>query len=332
VAEKDQAKPTVYLIHGDDDFSISAYIHLFREKFEDESAAEMDLQRFTSENYDFAALAEACTSLPFLSSRRLVIVSEVLEVAPSGPRLDQLLNLLDRIPPTTGLVLVAHRPLDQDRRGRAQVHPLLRWAKEHPRAAFVRKFATPEGSSFIQWIGARSAQLGGEIQPRAAGLLAELTGENSLLADQELHKLLDYVDRAAPITVQDVEKLTPLSGQADVFAMVDAVGTRRGAQALIHLHRLLETEPVIYAFAMILRQFRLLIQAREAMDRGADPQDEMNTHPYVVRKAAAQARQFSMRQLEEIYRQLLSIDVASKSGGDDLETALDRLIASLTAP
>jgi DNA polymerase III delta subunit len=83
---------------------------------------------------------------------------------------------------------------------------------------------------------------------------------------------------------------------------------------------------------MILRQFRLLIQAREAMDRGADPQEEMNTHPYVVRKAAAQARQFSMRQLEEIYRQLLSIDVASKSGGDDLETALDRLIASLTAP
>jgi DNA polymerase-3 subunit delta len=160
--------------------------------------------------------------------------------------------------------------------------------------------------------------------------LAELTAEDPLLADQELQKLLDYVDRAAPITTQDVEKLTPLSGQSDVFAMVDAVGSRQGAKALIHLHRLLETEPVRYAFAMVVRQFRLLIQARDAMDRGTDPGTEMKMHPYVVKKATRQARQFSMPQLENIYYQLLAIDVASKSGGDDLEIALDRLIASLT--
>lgn len=330
MAESINSKPTVYLIHGDDEFSISQYLQLFREKFADESAAEMDLQNFTNENYDFTALAEACTSLPFLASRRLVIVSDVLDVAASEHRLDQLLDLLDEIPSTTGLVLVAHRPLDQERRGRSQPHPLLKWAEEHPKSAFVRRFSAPQGSAFIRWLDARSAELGGEIEPQAARLLAELVEEDPLLADQELHKLLDYVDRRDAITIQHVEKLTPLSGQADVFAMVDAVGTRQGPKALIHLHRLLETEPVMYAFAMVLRQFRLLIQARDALDRGTDPQAEMKTHPYVVRKASNQARQFSMPQLEDIYHRLLAIDVASKSGGDDLEIALDRLIASLT--
>lgn len=328
----DSAAPTLYLIHGDDQFSIHQYIARFVEKFETNSAVQMDVQRFSADNFDISALAEATTSLPFFSARRLVTVTNILKITASAQHLQALLGLLENIPPSTALVLVAHKPLDQDSRGKHRLHPLLKWAQQHPQAAFVRKFASPRGPAFVRWIQSRCKQLGGSIEERAAYLLAELVAEDPLIADQELHKLLDYVDRQRAIQEQDVEMVTPLSGQSDVFAMVDALGNRQGAQALIHLHRLLETEPVLYAFGMILRQFRLLLQAREALQGGSDPQHTMKAHPFVIRKVTSQARRFPLPQLEEIYHQLLSMDVAGKSGRGDLEVSLDRLIASLTVP
>jgi DNA polymerase-3 subunit delta len=332
VRDNEGAAPTVYLIHGDDPLSVRQYLDRFVQKLQSDSAMQMDVQRFSPENFDFSSLAEATTSLPFFSSRRLVILTDVLGIANSAPRLETLLGLLENVPPTTALVIIAREPLDLDSRGKPKSHPLLDWAQTHPSSAFVRKFTTPEGPAFVRWIRTRCEQLGGAIDPRAAYLLAEQVAEDPLIADQELHKLLDYVDRARTIEERDVETLTPLSGQSDVFAMVDALGNRQGAQALIHLHRLLETEPVLYAFGMILRQFRLLLQAKEALQRGADPQRTMKGHPFVVRKATHQARHFPLVQLEDIYHQMLTIDVASKSGADDMEVALDRMIASLTLP
>lgn len=324
--------PTVYLIHGDDPLSIRQYLHRFVAKFESDSAMQMDVQRLSPGNFDFSSLAEATTSLPFFSSRRLVILTDVIGITNSAHRLEQLLELLENVPPTTALVLIAHEPLDLDSRGKPKLHPLLKWAQTHPGSAFVRKFSTPEGPAFVRWIRTRCEQLGGAIDPRAAYLLAELVAEDPLIADQELHKLLDYVDRMRTIQERDVETLTPLSGQSDVFAMVDALGNRQGAQALIHLHRLLETEPALYAFGMILRQFRLLLQAKEALQRGRDPQQTMKAHPFVIRKAARQARHFPLPQLEDIYHKMLAIDVASKTGEDDMEVALDRMIASIALP
>jgi DNA polymerase-3 subunit delta len=331
VPDDGDSAPTVYLIHGDDEFSIREYLARFEEKLDSASAVQMDVVRFSSGNFDLSALSEATTTLPFFSPRRLVIMSDVLKIATGPNQLDPLLDLLEHIPPTTALVLVAHAPLDQDSRGRHRIHPLLQWAQEHPRTAFVRKFAAPHGRDFVRWIQSRCGQLGGSIDQPAAYLLMELTAEDALIADQELHKLLDYVDRQRAIRELDITILTPLSGQSDVFAMVDALGSRQGAQALIHLHRLLESEPVLYAFAMILRQFRLLLQAREALQQGRDPRQAMKAHPFVIRKAAKQARQFPLTQLEEIYHQLLNMDVRSKTGRDDLEVALDRLIASLAS-
>ena len=50
--------------------------------------------------------------------------------------------------------------------------------------------------------------------------------------------------------------------------MVDAIGNRNGREALLRLHRLLEDEDPHPVFGMIVRQFRLIIQARECLEHG----------------------------------------------------------------
>jgi DNA polymerase III delta subunit len=80
---------------------------------------------------------------------------------------------------------------------------------------------------------------------------------------------------------------------------------------------------------MIIRQFRLLLQAREALDAGQRPEQTMSVHAFVAGKAATQARNFRLPQLEAVYHQLLDLDIASKTGRADLLTGIHQLIVQL---
>ncbi|HET7010242.1 MAG TPA: DNA polymerase III subunit delta [Anaerolineales bacterium] len=313
------AAPSVYILHGEDDLAITEFLSRLTEKLGDPSTAQLNLLEVSGDQTDPASIEAACMAAPFLAPRRLVIVRPVGKLATPFSRLSPL---LERVPPSTGLVLVEAKAL-------ATSSPLLKWAAEHPQRAYVRAFEPPRGAALHRWISQRAEEMGGQIQPAAAALLAEAVAGDGRTASQELGKLLDYVDRARAITTGDVEQLTPVRGQTDIFAMVDALGHRNGRQAMQHLHRLLDHEEPRYIFAMVIRQFRLLILAREALDAGQSPRQSLGVAPFVAEKIAAQAVNFPLPRLEAIYHDLLDIDIGSKRGQVDLEVALDTLVATL---
>ncbi len=317
--------PTVYILHGDDDLAISEFIAKLRQKLGDPSSAQMNVQRFDGEMLDFGKLQEACITLPFLSERRLVILDNAQAAMKKGDQEQLFLGLLPQLPQSTALVLVQTKQL------KANASPLLKWAKNNAQLAYVRCFSTPKGANFVRWLTKRCEAMGGAIDPQAAHLLAELVASDSRLADMELEKLLDYVNRERSIEAADVEQLTSFHGQSNVFAMVDAVGQRNARKAFTHLRRLLEDHPPRYAFSMLIRQFRLLLQAREALDNKIGVNTVLRVPDFVAKKVSAQARNFTLSDLERIYHKLLEIDLASKSGGAELEVALDSLIATLAA-
>jgi DNA polymerase III subunit delta len=135
------------------------------------------------------------------------------------------------------------------------------------------------------------------------------------------------------IAEEDVALLTPYVAEARIFDMVDALAERKGRQAAALLHRLLDESEPLALLGMINRQFRLLIEAREVLDAGGDSGDLLKTpdikHPYVAQKLTQQARNFTLDQLEDIYRYLLDTDYAIKTGRIEPELALDLLVASL---
>jgi DNA polymerase III delta subunit len=80
---------------------------------------------------------------------------------------------------------------------------------------------------------------------------------------------------------------------------------------------------------MIVRQFRLLLITREAIDLGTPTSDVLSLPAFVVRKIEAQARAFNDHELKAIYSKLLDMDVDSKTRSIDLEVGMDTLIASI---
>lgn len=325
--------PTVYLFFGDDDFAMAEAVHSLTSKFDDPSGADMNTERFDATDLAWSKFVEVSTSMPFLAERRLIIVDNASKLVSRAEDRERALALFSSLPPTTRLVLldsVELRGRDPIAQYKKRSH-LYTWAQEHPKSSYSQPFVKPTGPAFVHWVIQRVKGFEGDISNQAAQRLAEAVAEDLYLADQEIQKLLAYVDYRRPIESADVERLTPLYRQSDVFAMVDAVGARDATQALAHLHELLQSEDPRYAFAMIARQFRLLLQAKEALIAGKDPKSALSLHPYVAGKVARQARNFKLAQLETTLHQLYQLDLNSKTGRAELNTALDQLIVRLAS-
>jgi DNA polymerase-3 subunit delta len=199
---------------------------------------------------------------------------------------------------------------------------------------YAKNFAVPKDLS--QWITQRArAEYGVEIEPRAAFALAAVVGDDLRRADNELLKLASYAPAGHAITESDVVALTPYVAEANIFKMTDALGSGNGRLALRLMHRLLQEKENDYfsLFGMIVRQFRLLLLAKEHLATGGGPNtlaSALKVQPFVAQNLAAQSRAFNLAQLEQIYRTLQDYDLKMKTGKIKPELAMDLLVAGLT--
>jgi DNA polymerase-3 subunit delta len=327
-----------YLLHGPNEFGSAEFVAELKESLGDPATVSLNTTLLDGKSVALPELRSICSSLPFLAAQRLVIVEGWLtrllgrgeeegENAPSASAKETLAAIteyLPTVPDTTLLVFVEPRTLPER-------NPALKAAAGQSWAT-VRLFDAPKGETLVRWIMARAKAKGGAISREAAQTLAGLETDLRTLGN-EITKLLTYVNYARPVDLADVETLTPAGGEAKVFEMVDAVGQRKGPQAIRELRKLLEKEDPLYVLGMIVRQFRLMLLAREMLEARATEADishALGLHPFPTGKVCAQARHYSLASLERIYRRLLDYDAEIKTGRVDPMTALDTLVASLT--
>ena len=319
--------PRVYLLVGDDRFAITEFVSTLRSKIGDTTVADMNTQQFSGDHLDRGAFEEACMSVPFLSSRRIVVLDNAQDVLKPKDSREFLTALLERLPDSTALVLIENTQV-RGSKSKKKPSPLVSWVDANSDHGKIWRFSSLHGAQFISWVQERCQSLGGSISADGARLLAESVMDDPYLAQQEIVKLLDYVNYERPVELVDVEILTPFRGQTNIFAMVDAVGERRMSDANRYLHSVLSEEDSFYVFAMIIRQFRLLIQAQSALEEGKEIASVLNLPKFVAQKITSQARAFSDSELERIYHELLTIDISAKNSTINLDAALEGFIAA----
>ena len=313
-----------YIFHGDDAHSIEKTLAGLQAKQGDVSMLDLNTARFEGRRVTFSELQHACDSIPFLSKIRLVIVSDLLKNKPDF--LDDLLAYLPTIPDTTRLVFVESRQLPDS-------HPAVKLALAND-SGYVKSFTRPEGGTLERWVRNRVKDAGGQIKPQAAHMLAVNVGSELTILDNEIEKLVLYKGRE-PIEPRDVTLLCPYVAESSIWDMVDAIGSRHSRTAAQLMHKkLTEGADPFYLFSMVVRQFRLLIQVKDLAEGGQSPVDIAKTlkiHSFPAGKLHAQSKNFTMAQLEQIYAHLLEMDVGVKTGRTDMVTALELLVAGVTA-
>jgi len=325
---------------GRDDFSLREELARIKGELDSDGMLSSNTDVLDGREVSPEQLMAICDTMPFLSAHRLVVVEGLLKRfdPPERPRrgargarsgsaeaLERWRGLADyaqRMPDSTTLVLVDDELSAEN--------PLLKALKP---AGQVREFRPLRPGAVLQWILERAQNRGIDISPAAARLLADLVGNNLWVLASELAKLAAYA-QGRRIEGADVRALVSEARQVNIFAMVDAIVERRAAVAL-RLLRQLTTAGVEkgHLLAMVVRQYRLIIQARELMTAGLSSHEIGQrlgiTSEFVLQKILDQAQRYSLPRLKAAYRRLLEADVGVKRGHYDEELALELLVHDL---
>ena len=334
VAIQDGEARVIYILYGGDEVSLEETLASLKEDVGPPELRDANITTFSGAGLGLDELTATCDTVPFLTEKRMVVVRGLLTTferrgdGDSSSRKSRsigewrgLADYLPGMPGTTDLVFV-DSALDNS-------NPLLSGLRP---LADVRTFPMPAGRGLRGWIVQRAASKGVDIEPRAVDALADSIGSNPRVIDGELQKLSTYRWRQT-IRRQDVDEMVAYVKDANIFAAVDAALEGRTGAAARLTHQLLESgRAPTYIIAMIARQVRLLILAKDLKARNT-PADEigrkLSLSSYPLQKTLAQEQKLSGRRLVQIHRKLLEADLSIKTSQVSDEVALDILVAEL---
>jgi len=255
-----------------------------------------------------ASLVAAVRTLPMMSPRRVVIVSQAesllapkRESEAAERAIEEFATLLERPETMTTLVLVA-AALDK----RTKIYKTL------VKHATIVECGSPEDvAGAARWIKTRLEAAGMEIDPAGARVLATLAGfperpqNNGRTGDVkrlrgEVDRLMLYALGQKKITMDDVREVAGPAALQDDWAMANAIEAGRAAEAL--------------------RQLALMFEGGEA------PEKILGQLGYVVRaKFPYAAPQSLSGAVESLFR----TDQDLKRSGGDARVLLERLVVEL---
>ncbi len=201
---------------------------------------------------------------------------------------------------------------------------------------FVQEFKGLTAGELASWIKAEVEKKGSTIRPAAVQQLINFCGTDLWQINNELEKLVHYKkvgDIPSEIEAKDIETICSRNFDDNIFALTDALGSKNKPLAL----KILEDQYHLdaadeYILAMLLRQFKIILQLKSALDQGENPVKIgplLGLHPYVAKKSAEQARYFTLEQLKELISDLTRLDYLNKTGQTDFKAALNLIIARL---
>ncbi len=350
-----------YLLHGDDEFSS----HEQLKKLRSQGDFGYNQDTYDGSEVDLKTVIITSNTMPFLSEQRLVVLDglpkrkrgetqaasdtpasttqESTDGAARGGKGKKgkkaskstiltragfekaLVEHIAEMAETTVLIVLLDEVLDAS-------NVLVKAAEKYGK---VIQSTVPKGAALEKWIINRAKGNNAKITSEAATLLANFSGNNLRLLANELDKLATYVGQGATINIQDVRQLSAQVQEARIFDLTDALAQRNHKQALNILHDLLaDGEAPIKLISTITFQVRSLLLVKELAQKGmrtAQIASTLGMAPFIVEKCFRQVGNFSVSQLEGIYRQLMATDAALKRSRMAPEMALDLLVVNFGA-
>jgi len=305
----------VYLLQGEDDVEKTALASQFA-SLVDEGLAAFNVERVHASEWTtgdrlaagVSSLVSAVRTLPMMSPRRVVIVSQAeallapkRESEAAERAIDAFTTLLERPETLTTLVLVA-AALDK----RTKTYKLL------GKHATIVDCGSPEDvAGAARWVTARVEAVGVEIDPAGARALATLAGfperpqNNGRTGDVkrlrgEVDRLLLYALGQKKITTDDVREVAGAAALQDDWAMANAIEDGKAGEAL--------------------RQLALML------DGGAAPEQVLGQLGWLVRTKFPLA---APQSLSGAVASLFRTDQDLKRSGGDPRVLLERLVVEL---
>lgn len=274
---------------------------------------DLALTQLDGEEASFDQMREALASMPFLASKKLVVLR-----MPSAQKefTEKAKDLLEALGDETDVIIVEPK-LDK----RSSYYKYL---KSHTE---FQEFGELDANGLSRWLADEAKRCGGTLSSADARYLVERVGANQQLLSNELEKLIVY---DAAVTKQTIDLLTEPMPQSTIFQLLDALfaGDSKRASQLYDEQRRLKVEPQ-QIIAMLAWQLHVLALVKTAGNQSeTEIARSAKLSPFVVGKTRRAAARLSLAELKKLVAQVLAIDEGSKTGALDPDEALRNLLIS----
>lgn len=306
----------ITVLTGENSYLLKAELRRLIDGFVAEHT-DIGLERLDGEEADYDRMRESLESLPFLASRKLVVLHK-----PSANKefIERAADLLADVSDTTDVIIVEPKP---DKR--------TAYYKFLKKTAELKEFNELDENGLVRWATEQVKERGGALSLSDARYLVQRVGVSQELISNELDKLLNY---NSTVSRQTIDLLTDPTPQSTIFELLDAAmsGNAKRALELYEEQRAMKVEPQ-QILAMLAWQLHALAIVKTAVGKDtAMISKEAKINPFVVRKTQGLSRQMSLPQVKRLIRSTLELDTRLKSQPIDADEALINLLLTVNNP
>ncbi len=321
----------IIFLYGADSFRARRLLQEMKNKFIKDSDHDSDsLNVVDGQSADLKEINEKINTGSLFTKKRMVIIEDIFKNK-KATIFSSLMEVLKKIENDDEKILIFK---DGDITAKASL--LKGEAKKLfsflIKQKYVQELKTLKDSSLLSFIKKEAELNGKTINLQAANEIIKRTGGNLWIITQGIKKAA-LITEEKSISLEAIKEMTAEIFEENIFALTDALGAKNKKLAI----KILEEQYSAgasdeYLIAMLIRQFKILLQITEALNSNMSPDliaPRLRLHPFVAKKGISQTRNFSKSQLIDYLDKLIYIDFANKTGKSEARIELTLLIASL---
>ena len=267
--------------------------------------------------------------VPFLAEKRMVIIEHALES--KHEELHEKIKSIvenDAILPSTTICVLYERTNSYKTKIQKELLKKLGATK------YAQHFDILEGSDLKKWISEYTKEQGLNLENTALDFIALHSKGDAWFIHSLVEQLAGYC-KDKLCTTDIVRLFLHETSDDNIFNLVDAIVAKKPEKVYAMIREQYESgQEAQYIFAMLVRQFRIMLQLKDVITTSpATPPDAiakmLSLHPFVVKKTIPLLRQYSLEGLKSIYQELLSIDIATKTGKGSMPVLIDMLVGKI---
>ena len=303
----------VYLLYGTKDFEIEEEIKKLSKNIDEMNISKYDL------NNDMLSLAlEDAKTMSLFGDKKIVIVDNANMFTGSTSKDSDLIEeYLNHINENTTLILIVHNDKLDTRKKITKLIKKIGKVQEYndelDTTSLVRRL-------FKDY----------NIDYKTIQLFIDRVGNNPLIIQNEINKIKIYKGNNRNITEEDILNLTTKLIEIDIFKLIDYIVRKNKEKALELYYEMLKmNEEPIKIVVILANQFRIMYQSKELLKKGYSEKDIASTlkiHPYRVKLAIQNSRNYTSDILLKNLNALADIDIGIKTGTINKALALELFI------
>ena len=260
----------------------------------------------------------SCETLPMLTDRKVIRIDNFELIKRAANKSDNshavrlfeaLENIIKNPPESLWFVFTSPAMREQD-----FSKPLYRSIKQG--GGRIQKFVAYDNCTPYNWVIQRGEQKGLPLTADVARLLINIVGNDLTDLDHELEKLSLYLS-GKTVSEEMIKEHIRGHKHFSIFRMTEALSQKELIPALEILDQQLQSAPRehVRLFALIIMQFRRLLIIHSMFEQFYKESEiigKISLPPFLSKQVLAQARNFSIEELQNIYTELSKLDLRVK--------------------